>query len=71
MSDPAGDRIAVHALTELRAALLAHGIILPSLDLHLPSYAAAHPAPPLITLGNCNPTTAQRLTAVLNRAVGR
>ncbi|MFF3012852.1 hypothetical protein [Streptomyces sp. NPDC057939] len=71
MSDHANDRIAAEALSALRAALTAHGITLPSLDLHLPSYAGSHRTPPLISLGNCNPGTAERLTAALNRAVGR
>ncbi|MFF4318419.1 hypothetical protein [Streptomyces sp. NPDC001568] len=71
MSDHANDRIAAEALTALRAALTAHGITLPSLDLHLPSYAGSYRTPPLISLGNCNPATARRLSAVLNRAVGR
>ncbi|MFJ9076545.1 hypothetical protein ACIRO3_14990 [Streptomyces sp. NPDC102278] len=48
MSDHAGDRLAIEALTELRSALTAHGITLPSLDLHLPSYAATHRTPPLL-----------------------
>ncbi|WP_371677715.1 hypothetical protein [Streptomyces sp. NBC_01276] len=65
MSDPDGDRVAITALTELRAALAAHGITLPSLDLHLPSYAASHRTPPLISLGNCNPATAQRIADAL------
>ncbi|MET8753833.1 hypothetical protein ABZW32_27595 [Streptomyces sp. NPDC004667] len=68
MSDPAADRVAITALTELRAALAAHGITLPSLDLHLPSYAATGTRPPLISLGNCNPATAQRLTVALGAA---
>ncbi|MFJ4314641.1 hypothetical protein ACIP46_05085 [Streptomyces lavendulae] len=65
MSDPDGDRVAITALTELRAALAAHGITLPSLDLHLPSCAASHRTPPLISLGNCNPATAQRIADAL------
>ncbi|MFE9215323.1 hypothetical protein ACFYN3_03130 [Streptomyces lavendulae] len=65
MSDHDGDRIAITALTELRAALAAHGIALPSLDLHLPSYAASGTRPPLISLGNCNPATAQRIADAL------
>ncbi|MGO4458728.1 hypothetical protein AB4039_15695 [Streptomyces sp. M-16] len=65
MSDPDGDRVAITALTELRAALASHGITLPSLDLHLPSYAASHRGPPLISLGNCNAATAQRLADAL------
>ncbi|MFG2618825.1 hypothetical protein ACGFXC_14565 [Streptomyces sp. NPDC048507] len=66
MSDHDGDRVAITALTELRAALAAHGITLPSLDLHLPSYAGAYRSPPLISLGNCNPATARRLAAALD-----
>ncbi|MFF7500491.1 hypothetical protein ACFZBM_13735 [Streptomyces lavendulae] len=65
MSDHDGDRVAITALTELRAALAAHGITLPSLDLHLPSYAASGTRPPLISLGNCNPATAQRIADAL------
>ncbi|MFB7463630.1 hypothetical protein ACFCZ1_08990 [Streptomyces sp. NPDC056224] len=65
MSDHAGNRLAIEALAELRAALAAHGITLPSLDLHLPSYASSHRTPPLITLGNCNPATARLLAAAL------
>ncbi|MDH6542548.1 hypothetical protein ACFXJO_25475 [Streptomyces lavendulae] len=65
MSDPDGDRVAITALTELRAALAAHGITLPSLDLHLPSYAGTSKSPPLIALGNCNAATARRLAEVL------
>ncbi|MEU5810370.1 hypothetical protein [Streptomyces sp. NPDC047718] len=63
MSDPAADRQAIDALIELRAALAAHGITLPSLDLHLPSYAGTYDTPPLIALGNCNVGTAGRLAA--------
>ncbi|MGW4688430.1 hypothetical protein ACWEPM_26545 [Streptomyces sp. NPDC004244] len=65
MSDPAADRQAIDALIELRAALAAHGITLPSLDLHLPSYAGTYGTPPLIALGNCNAGTADRLAAAL------
>ncbi|MFJ9644264.1 hypothetical protein [Streptomyces sp. NPDC101206] len=65
MSDPAADRQAIDALIELRAALAAHGITLPSLDLHLPSYAGTYDTPPLIALGNCNAGTADRLAAAL------
>ncbi|MEU9081625.1 hypothetical protein [Streptomyces sp. NPDC048357] len=65
MSDPAHDREAIEALRQLRAALAAHGITLPSLDLHLPSYASSYRTPPLISLGNCNAGTAQRLAAAL------
>ncbi|MFJ6778621.1 hypothetical protein [Streptomyces yangpuensis] len=65
MSDHPHDREATAALTALRGALAAHGITLPSLDLHLPSYAARCGPPPLISLGNCNPATARRIAAAL------
>ncbi|MCJ1678570.1 hypothetical protein MTF65_14665 [Streptomyces sp. APSN-46.1] len=65
MSDHAHDREALEVLTHLRAALAAHGITLPSLDLHLPSYAGSYHTPPLIALGNCNLATAQRLATAL------
>ncbi|MFG2974978.1 hypothetical protein ACGFYY_18580 [Streptomyces sp. NPDC048331] len=68
MSDHPHDREATAALDALRAALTAHGITLPSLDLHLPSYAGRYDSPPLITLGNCNAATAQRLADVLRVA---
>ncbi|MFE2523133.1 hypothetical protein ACFXEL_02765 [Streptomyces sp. NPDC059382] len=72
MSDHAGDRLAIEALTELRSALIAHGIMLPSLDLHLPSHAATHRTPPpLLALGPCDPATARALAAALNRAPRR
>lgn len=64
MSDHLHDREAAAALDALRGALAAHGITLPSLDLHLPSYAGRY-GTPLITLGNCNAATAQRLAAAL------
>ncbi|MFE0579526.1 hypothetical protein [Streptomyces sp. NPDC058874] len=65
MSDHPHDREAFVALDALRGALAAHAITLPSLDLHLPSYAGTYDTPPLITLGNCNAATAQRLAAAL------
>ncbi|MFF5449078.1 hypothetical protein [Streptomyces sp. NPDC012888] len=67
MSDHAHDRdrTAIEALDRLRAALAGHGITLPSLDLHLPSYAGTYRTPPLIALGNCNPATAHRLADAL------
>ncbi|MEV7559000.1 hypothetical protein [Streptomyces sp. NPDC089795] len=68
MSDHPHDREATAALDALRAALTAHGITLPSLDLHLLSYAGRYDSPPLITLGNCNAATAQRLADVLRGA---
>ncbi|MFD7240491.1 hypothetical protein [Streptomyces massasporeus] len=48
---------------ELRAALAAHGITLPSLGLDLPALASR----PLITLGACNLLTAQALAAALRQ----
>ncbi|MFI5615971.1 hypothetical protein [Streptomyces sp. NPDC051567] len=66
MSDHANDRLAAEALGRLRDALAAHGITLPSLDLHLPSYAGGYDTPPLLSLGNCNVATAHRLADVLD-----
>ncbi|WP_067486585.1 hypothetical protein [Actinomadura hibisca] len=52
------------ALDELRAALDAAGIALPSLGLD----AAATIGPTvLVDLGRCNPATARRLAAVIRR----
>ncbi|MFI8390586.1 hypothetical protein [Streptomyces sp. NPDC085540] len=65
MSDHPHDREATAALAALRAALAAHGITLPSLHLHLLSYAGRYDSPPLISLGNYNAATAQRLAAAL------
>ncbi|MFE2329800.1 hypothetical protein ACFXD5_38875 [Streptomyces sp. NPDC059385] len=65
MSEHDRDREAQEALDALRTALARHGITLPSLDLHLLSYAGRYATPPLITLGNCNAATAQRLAAAL------
>ncbi|MGW6854022.1 hypothetical protein ACWGCK_35470 [Streptomyces virginiae] len=65
MSDHPHDREAIATLDALRTALTAHGITLPSLDLHLLSYAGRYDSPPLIDLGNCNTATAQRLAAAL------
>jgi hypothetical protein len=56
------------AQVELRAALDAWGITLPSLRVDPAS--AAGPAPrPLINLGCCNPSTARRLAAALQSNV--
>ncbi|MFC7895352.1 hypothetical protein [Streptomyces sp. NPDC057381] len=55
---------------QLRAALAAHGITLPSLGTDLPTFASAYRTPPLIALGNCNVETARALTAVLREAAG-
>ncbi|CAL9589805.1 hypothetical protein [Streptomyces sp. enrichment culture] len=52
---------------ELRAALALHGITLPSLQVDLPSFADSHSAG-LVSLGNCNTTTARALAAVLRKA---
>ncbi|MFD7442318.1 hypothetical protein [Streptomyces sp. NPDC059909] len=52
---------------QLRAALAAHGIALPSLGIDLPSFAARCPTRPLIALGNCNLPTACALVAALRK----
>ncbi|MEV0739993.1 hypothetical protein AB0I51_29590 [Streptomyces sp. NPDC050549] len=57
---------------ELRDALAAHGITLPSLRADLPSFAGATGGSAgLVALGNCNLDTARRLAAVLREAAGR
>jgi hypothetical protein len=51
---------------DLRAALTAHGITLPSLHADLPSFAGTYRPPAgLVALGNCNTVTARRLAAAL------
>ncbi|MFB6618286.1 hypothetical protein ACFCV9_29405 [Streptomyces sp. NPDC056367] len=65
MSEHDRDHEATEALEALRTALASHDITLPSLGLHLLSYAGRYTTPPLITLGNCNAATAQRLAAAL------
>ncbi|MGW0207730.1 ATP-binding protein [Streptomyces sp. NPDC003233] len=51
---------------DLRDALSAHGITLPSLRVDLPSFAGTYRPPAgLVALGNCNAATARRLVAVL------
>ncbi|UQX01924.1 hypothetical protein [Streptomyces sp. RerS4] len=65
MSEHAYDREAIECLDALRAALGRHNITLPSLDLHLLSYAGSYRTPPLIALGNCNVATARALAAAL------
>lgn len=56
---------------ELRAALALHGIKLPSLTVHLPSFAARYgESTGLVALGNCNMTTARALAAVLKKTAG-
>ncbi|WP_405587666.1 hypothetical protein [Streptomyces sp. NBC_01092] len=57
-------------LEELRTALEANGITLPSLGVDLPSFTAL-PARPLIALGNCNLATAEALAAALRKAAER
>ncbi|MDH2390986.1 MULTISPECIES: hypothetical protein [Streptomyces] len=52
----------------LRAALTAHGVLLPSLGLDLPTYASSYRVPPLVALGNCNLATARRLTEALEQS---
>lgn len=54
-------------VSDLRDALAAHGITLPSVGIELPGFAA-RPQSPLVALGNCNVDTARRLTAVLRTA---
>lgn len=59
-------------LEELREALTAHGISLPSLRADLPSFAGSYRPPAgLIALGNCNTATARKLTEVLQKAAER
>lgn len=54
-------------VSELGAALAAHGITLPSLGLDPVTYAGVCPRP-LVSLGNCNVDTALRLATVLRTA---
>ncbi|WP_055526312.1 hypothetical protein [Streptomyces graminilatus] len=57
---------------ELRAALGAHGITLPSLRVDLPGFAGRYePTRGLVALGGCNADTALKLAAVLRNAVER
>uniref|UniRef100_A0AAU2V7F7 Uncharacterized protein n=1 Tax=Streptomyces sp. NBC_00003 TaxID=2903608 RepID=A0AAU2V7F7_9ACTN len=70
---PASHRPDVDDMTrcveELRRALAAHGIILPSLRVDLPSFVSRYPAPSgLVALGNCNTDTALRLAEALRGA---
>ncbi|MFJ8536266.1 hypothetical protein [Streptomyces sp. NPDC093591] len=53
---------------DLRAALEANGITLPSLGVDLPSFASTLPTRPLIALGNCNQATARALVDALRKA---
>ncbi|WP_225836111.1 hypothetical protein [Streptomyces sp. NK08204] len=56
---------------QLRTALAANGITLPSLGVDLPTFADAYTCSPLVALGNCNTETARALVAALRRAAGR
>ncbi|MCX4883090.1 MULTISPECIES: hypothetical protein [unclassified Streptomyces] len=56
---------------DLRTALEANGITLPSLGVDLPTFAGALPVRPLIALGNCNQATARALITALRKAAGR
>ncbi|WP_031477569.1 hypothetical protein [Streptomyces bicolor] len=58
-------------LEQLRTALEANGITLPSLGIDLPTFAGTLPARPLIALGNCNQATARALTTALRKAADR
>ncbi|MFI2430454.1 hypothetical protein [Streptomyces sp. NPDC018693] len=55
-------------IEELRAALAAHGITLPSLTVDLPTFASRYTHPPLVELGRCPVEIARALTAVLRKA---
>jgi hypothetical protein len=70
MNPHAHDDEAMACVQQLRTALAAHGITLPSLGIDLPTYARPLSAPPLIALGNCNTATARALTAALSKASG-
>jgi hypothetical protein len=62
-------REATETCEELKQALGRHGIVLPSLDVEVASYAR-FAGRPLIELGRVNITTAKALAAVLNQAKG-
>ncbi|GAA2995196.1 hypothetical protein [Streptomyces fulvorobeus] len=66
---PHDGREAQQVMDELRAALAAHGIVLPSLGVDLPTLAARYRTPPLIALGNCNLPTARALAEALRKGV--
>lgn len=55
------------ARDELRAALAAVDVRLPSLGLDLVSLASPHLSP-LVDLGRCRPDVARRLASILRRA---
>jgi len=56
---------------QLRTALEANGITLPSLGIESMFFAAAYAGPSLVALGNCNLTTAHALTVALRKAADR
>ncbi|WP_217168759.1 hypothetical protein [Streptomyces sp. AC512_CC834] len=62
---------AATCVDQLRTALAANGITLPSLGTDLPTFAGAYGTAPLISLGNCNEATARALTAALRKAAGQ
>ncbi|GGT99453.1 hypothetical protein [Streptomyces violascens] len=67
---PDGDDM-TRCVQELRRALAAHGIILPSLRVDLPSFVSRYPSPSgLVALGNCNTDTALRLAEALRCCSG-
>ncbi|MFH8471413.1 hypothetical protein [Streptomyces sp. NPDC018000] len=63
------DADAQDCVNDLRAALAAHGVTLPSLGIDLPTFTARYRTSPLITLGNCNLPTARALAAALCKGV--
>jgi hypothetical protein len=62
-------REAIETCELLRQALARHGIVLPSLDVDVASYAH-FAGRPLISLGRVNNATARALVAVLDRVEG-
>ncbi|NJQ03610.1 hypothetical protein [Streptomyces zingiberis] len=62
---------ATQAADDLRDALAAVGITLPSLGADLVSCTSAWCPRPLVELGRCNLLTARALTAALRKAGGR
>ncbi|WP_405820338.1 hypothetical protein OG241_32470 [Streptomyces sp. NBC_01390] len=57
---------------ELRDALHAHGITLPSLRIDLAGFAGSYePSRGLVALGGCNAATARKPAAVLRNAAER
>ncbi|MFI1480734.1 hypothetical protein [Streptomyces sp. NPDC020747] len=70
MADPAPDDVPA-CVEQLRTALAANGIALPSLGVESMSFAATYATPHLVALGNCNLATAQALAAALHKAADR